>query len=176
METKSGSKKMKTTNAMREIKIEKVILGIGGIDDKLEKGVKLLKLLTNRVPSRRKTTKRIPELGIRPGLFIGAIVTIRKDIDAMLKRLLSSVDNTLKKSQVMENSFSFGIKEYIEIPGIEYQRDIGIIGLDVTIVFTRAGKRVIIKKIKRGRIPKRHRVSKEEIIKFMEDKFNTKFI
>ena len=26
-------------------------------------------------------------------------------------------------------------KKYIEIPGAEYQRDIGIIGLDVTVVF-----------------------------------------
>ena len=175
METKSGKNKTETPNIMKEIKIEKIILGVGGTEDKLEKGFKLLKFLTNRVPSRRKTSKRIPELGIRPGLFIGAMVTIRKDIDEMLGKLLSSIDNTLKKSQVMENGFTFGIKEYIEIPGIEYQRDIGIIGLDVTIVFTRAGKRVIIKKIKRGNMPKRHRVSKEEIIKFMEDKFNNKF-
>ena len=49
-------------------------------------------------------------------------------------------------------------------------------GLDVTIVFKRTGKRIMLKKIKRSRIPRRHRISKEEIIKFMEEKFNTKFI
>ena len=167
---------MKTENIMRNVKIEKVILGVGGIGDELEKGVKLLKFLTNRIPSKRKSSKRIPELEVRPGLFVGAIVTIRKDFDGILKKLLSSVDNTLKKSQIGENGFSFGIKEYIEIPGMEYQREIGIMGLDVTIVFKRAGKRIMIKKVKRGKIPKRHRVSKEEIIKFMEEKFNTKFI
>ena len=168
--------KNKTENVMREIKIEKVILGIGGTAEKLEKGVKLLKLLTNRTPSKRISQKRIPELGVRPGLFVGTIVTIRKDADAMLRRMLSSVDNTLKRSQIAENGFSFGIKEYIEIPGIEYQRDIGIMGLDVTVVFIRTGKRILLKKAKKGRIPKRHRISKEEIIKFMEEKFNTKFV
>lgn len=168
--------KEKTNNAMREIKIEKVIVGVGGIGDELEKGWKLLKLLTNRTPARKKSNKRIPELGVRPGLFVGAIVTIREKPEEMLKRLLSSVDNTLKKSQIVENGFSFGIKEYIEIPGMEYQRDIGIRGLDVTIVFERAGKRVSLKKIKRGKIARRHRISSEEIIKFMEEKFNTKFV
>jgi len=168
--------KNKTENIMREVKIEKIILGVGGTAEKLEKGVKLLKFLTNRNPSKTKSSKRIPELGVRPGLFVGAIVTIRKDIEGILKRLLSSLDNTLKKSQVAENGFSFGVKEYIEIPGVEYQRDIGIMGFDVTIVFKRTGRRVVLKKIKRGRIPKRHRISSEEIIKFMEEKFNTRFV
>ena len=75
-----------------------------------------------------------------------------------------------------ENNFSFGIEEYIEIPGIEYQRDIGIRGLDVTVVFKRDGRRVRLKKIKRGKIPARQKISKEEIIKFMEENFQTKFI
>ncbi|MEX2017365.1 MAG: 50S ribosomal protein L5 [Candidatus Pacearchaeota archaeon] len=163
-------------NIMRKIRIEKVIFGIGGTGEELEKGFKLLKIITNRTPAKKKSNKRIPELGVRPGLFVGAIVTIRKDIENVLKRLLSSVDNTLKKSQVMENGFSFGIKEYIEIPGMEYQRDIGIKGLDVTVVFMRTGKRVGLKKVKRGKIPKRHRIGQEEIIKFMEEKFNTKFM
>jgi len=168
--------KNKTENVMREIKIEKVIFGVGGTAEKLEKGVKLLKFLTNRNPAKTKSRKRIPELGVRPGLFVGAVVTIRKNTDEILKKMLSSVDNTLKKSQVAENGFSFGVKEYIEIPGVEYQRDIGIMGFDVTIVFRRMGKRVVLKKIKRGRIPVRHRISKEEIIKFMEEKFNTRFV
>jgi len=32
-----------------------------------------------------------------------------------------------------------------------------------------------LKKIKKGKIPKRQVITKEEIIKFMEDKFQTKF-
>jgi len=163
-------------NPMREIKIEKVILSIGGIGDPLEKGMKLLKIITNKTPTKTISTKRIPTLGVRPGLEIGVMVTIRKNPEEILKRMLLAIDNTLKRKQISENNFSFGIKEYLEIPGMEYQRDVGIMGLDVTVVLKRTGRRVKLRKIKRGKFPKRQRISREEIIKFMEDKFQTKFV
>jgi len=161
---------------MREIKIEKVVLSVGGTAEELEKGFKLLELITGKKPAKTRSKKRIPTLGIRPKLEVGAVVTLRREYEELLKRLLATIDNTLKKKQISENNFSFGVKEYIEIPGIEYQRDIGIMGFDVTIVFKRAGRRVSLKKIKRGKIPKRQVISKEEIINFMENKFKTKFV
>lgn len=163
-------------NPMREIKIEKIILGVGGTGDNLEKGVKLLKIITEKKPAKMRTNKRIPSLGVRPKLEVGAIVTIRKDVESLLKKMLIAVDNKLKKKQISENTFSFGIPEYIEIPDMEYQRDIGIMGFDVTVVFVRAGKRIKLKKIKKGKIPKRQIITKEEIIKFMEEKFQIEFI
>ena len=163
-------------NKMKEIRIEKVVLSTGGTGENLEKGVKLLKMITGEKPAKMKSRKRIPALGVRPKLEVGAVVTLRKKTDEMLKRLLATKDNTLKKSQISENSFSFGVKEYIEIPGLEYQRDIGIRGFDATITFQRAGKRTKLKKIKQGKIPKRNQISREEIIKFMEEKFKTNFI
>ena len=163
-------------NPMREIKIEKVVLSIGGIGDELEKGIRLLKILTGRNPARMKSRKRIPSLGVRPKLEVGAVVTMREEPDEILKKMLSAKDNTLKKSQISENNFSFGIEEYIEIPGTEYQRDIGIRGLDVTVVFKRSGRRVRLRKIKSGKIARKQNISKEEIIKFMEEKFLTKFV
>ena len=163
-------------NPMREIKIEKVILSIGGVGENLEKGVKLLKLLTGRKPAKIKSRKRIPAFDVRPGLEVGTLVTLRKNPEETLKKMLSTTDNILKKKQISQNNFSFGVAEYIEIPGTEYQRDIGIIGLDVTVVFKRTGRRVKMKKIKRGKFSERQMISKEEIIKFMENKFKTKFI
>ena len=163
-------------NPLRKIRIEKIVLSIGGTGDYLEKGVKILQILTEKKPAKMKTAKRVPSLGIRPKLEVGAVSTVRKNPEEFLKKMLIAIDNTLKKSQISENNFSFGIKEYIEIPGVEYQRDIGIIGLDVTVVFKRSGKRVGLKKIKRGRIPKKQHISKNEIIKFMEDKFQTNFL
>lgn len=160
---------------MREIKIEKVVLNIGGTGDYLEKGYKLLEMLTGKKPSRRKSTKRIPGLGVRPGLEIGCVVTIRKEAEKVLKDMLFAIDNSLRKKQISENNFSFGVKEYIEVPGIEYQRNIGIMGFDVTVVFKRAGRRIGIRKIKRAKIPSRQVITREEIIKFMEDNFQTKF-
>ena len=162
-------------NVMRKIKIEKVVLNIGGVGEELEKGVVLLKLLTGKNPAKMMTRKRIPSLGIRPKLEVGAVSTVRKGSTELLKRFLAAVDNVLKKSQVSTNNFSFGIEEYIEIPGVEYQREIGVRGLDVTVVFKRTGRRVRLKKIKRGKVPERQNISEEEIIKFMEDNFQTRF-
>jgi len=162
-------------NLMREIKIEKVVLSIGGIGDTLEKGVKLLTLISGKKPAKMRSTKRIPTLGVRPKLEIGTVVTLRKDVETILKRMLIAIDNKLRKKQISENNFSFGVREYLEIPGIEYQRDIGIMGFDVTVVFKRTGRRVKLRKIKRGKIPKRQMISKDEIIKFMEEKFQTEF-
>jgi len=163
-------------NMMRKIKIEKIILGVGGTGDVLEKGAKIIERVALRKPVRTKSKKRIPSLGVRPGLEVGAIITIRKNPEEILKRLLAAKENTLKRKQISEDTFSFGIKEYIEIPGMDYQRDLGIIGFDVIVTLKRAGKRTGIKKIKRGKIPNRQRISPEEIIKFMEENFQTKFI
>jgi len=163
-------------NVMRTIKIEKVILGVGGTGDSLEKGIKIIERISLKKAVRRKSKKRIPSLSVRPGLEVGAIVTLRKNPEEMLKRLLVAKENTLRKKQMSENTFSFGIKEYIEIPGMEYQRDIGIIGFDVIVTLKRAGKRVGIRKIKRGKVPLRQKITKEEIIKFMEENFQTRFI
>ena len=162
-------------NLMREVKVEKVVLSVGGIGDHLEKGFKLLQLITGKKPAKMMSHKRIPSLSVRPKLEVGAVVTIRKDAMEFLKKMLIAKDNILKKKQLSENNFSFGIAEYIEIPGMEYQRDIGIMGFDVTVVFKRTGRRVKLKKIKRGKIPSRQMIPKEEIIKFMEENFQTKF-
>ena len=167
---------MKNMKDMRQIMIEKVVLSVGGTGENLEKGFRLLKMLTGKNPAKMKSRKRIPAFGVRPKLEVGALVTLRKNTEEILKKLLATKDNTLRKSQVSTNSFSFGVKEYIEIPGMEYQREIGIRGLDVTVTFKRAGKRVKMKKIKHGKIPKKSEVSTEEIVKFMEEKFNTKFV
>jgi len=165
----------KARNKMQEIRIEKIVLSVGGTADYLEKGVKLLEMLTGKKPARMKSSKRIPTWSVRPGLEIGAVVTIRDKPEEFLKRMLITIDNVLKKKQISENNFSFGIKEYIEIPGVEFQREIGIMGFDVTVVFKNAGRRVKLKKIKKGKIPKRQIIPSEEIIKFMENKFQTKF-
>ncbi len=170
-----AEEKIKKMNVMREIIIEKVVLNVGGIGDYLEKGVKLLELISGKKPARTRSLKRIPTLGVRPGLEIGTVVTLRKDLNNFLKKMFITIDGKLKRKQISENNFSFGIAEYIEIPGIEYQRDIGIMGFDVTVVFKRAGRRVRLKKIKKGKIPKRQVITREEIIKYIENNFGIEF-
>ena len=174
---------MKSQNAilsehpMKDIFIEKLVLSVSSPQERIEKGFKLLQLISGSLPCKRITRKRIPSLGVRPGLEIGAMVTIRdqKKIHELLKRFFNSLENQLREKQISQNSFSFGIKEYVEVEGIEYQRDIGIIGFDVTVSFARKGKRVVRKKIKRGRLPIRQHVSQAEIKKYLEKEFIISF-
>ena len=163
-------------NKMREIRIEKLTLNIGGTAEKLDKGFILLQKISGKKPIRIKAKKRIPNWGVRPGLEVGTKVTLRgEEAEKLLEKLLKAVENKLKERQVRENFLSFGIHEYIDIPGFEYIREIGMMGLEVTIVFVRAGKRVERKKIKRGKT-RRQNIPASEIEKFMEKKFETKII
>jgi len=161
---------------MRQVRIDRLVLNVGGVADKLEKGKILLEKLSDGRALKVKAKKRIPAWGVRPGLEVGVKVTLRgKKAEEKIKLLLGGVGNSLKEKQFQKNFVSFGIKEYIEIPGVEYIREVGIIGLEATIVFARAGKRVELKKIKRGKI-RRQDVSPKEIIELMKEKFKTKVI
>lgn len=171
-----GQKKVKTgeQNVMRKVKLEKVVLNVGGVGDKLEKGFILIKILSGKKPVKVKAIKRIPTWGVRPGLEVGTKVTLRgQDAEKVLAKLLPAINNTLKTKQIRTNTLSFGIHEYIEIPGVEYIREVGIMGFEVTAVFTRAGKRVERKKVKQGKAHKIE-VTPEEIKQFMITKFNSK--
>ena len=163
-------------NPMRKIRIERVVLNVGGTGDKLERGIILLGKLSGKKPTRRKATKRIPTWGVRPNLEVGAMVTLRnEDAEKMILKVLPAIDNTIKARQLQKNFLSFGIKEYIEIPSFEYIREVGMMGFEITIVFTRPGRRVALKKTKTGKFGKKQTVKPEEIEEFMKNKFKTKF-
>jgi len=163
---------------MRTVKLEKITLncGTGTEPTKLERAFKLLNIITGKKPVRIRTIKRIPAFGLRPGLQIGCKITIRKNAQELLKRLLQAVGNKIKSKQICPGYFAFGIKECIEIPGMTYNRDVGIMGLEVCVTLTRAGKRVEIRRIKTGNIPKRHKITKHETIEFLKKNFNTEVI
>lgn len=165
-------------NQMKSIRIEKVTLNIGAGKDqtRLEKGLVLLKSITNSTPVKTITKKRIQEWGLRPGLPIGCKLTLRKDkAIKMLPRLLDAVDNSLSEKQFDHNgNIAFGIHEYIEIPGVKYDPKIGIMGLEVCVTLERPGYRIKRRRLLARKIPSRHRISKQEAIDFMAKQFSLK--
>ncbi|HJO01906.1 MAG: 50S ribosomal protein L5 [Candidatus Woesearchaeota archaeon] len=165
-------------NSMKQVSMEKVTLNIGAGKDqaKLEKGIKLINSITGRNPVKTFTKKRIQEWGLRPGLPIGCKLTLRKkEALELLKRLFEAKDNTLQVSNLdNEGNISFGINEYIDIPGVKYDPDIGIMGLQVCITLKRSGFRVKSRALKRHAIPRKHRVKREDAIDFMKNMFNLK--
>ena len=163
-------------NPMRQISVEKVTLNIGAGKDqtKLEKGMKLINNITGYAPVKTFTKKRIQEWGLRPGLPIGCKLTLRKNkaLD-LLKRLLEAKNNVLQASNLdNEGNISFGINEYIDVPGVKYDPDIGIMGFQVCITLKRKGFRIKQRSLKRHAIPRKHRIKKEDAIDFMKNTFN----
>lgn len=163
---------------MKEIRIEKVTLNFGAGNDqaKLDKGIKLIKLITGTDPVKTFTKKKIPAWGLRPGLPIGCKLTIRKGAAAdMLKRLLEARENRLALSQFDgAGNVSFGIPEYIDIPGTRYDPDIGVMGLEVCVTLERAGYRVKKRKIRPRKLPKQNIITKDDAIGFLKSRFSIK--
>lgn len=161
---------------VNQIRITKLTLNMGCGNDqpKLEKAMKLLKAISKANPVKTYTRKRLPEFGLRPGLPIGAKVTLRKgQIKELLTRLLDAKENTLPESSFDdEGNVSFGIKEYIDIPGVKYMPEIGILGLNICVTLERAGYRVKLRRRVNRRVGQSHRVTQEDAMKFMKEEYN----
>ncbi len=163
------------TNKMRDIRIEKITLNIGAGKDtqKLERGVKLLTTLAGKPPVKTFTKKRIPGWGLRPGLPIGCKITLRRDEAVkLLPRLLSAKEGKLKPGQFDDQgNVAFGIHEYIEIPDVNYDPDIGLLGLQVCVTLERPGFRIKKRKMLKKQIPKTHNISKDDAISYMKEQY-----
>lgn len=155
----------------KEIRIEKIVLNIGcGIKVPVENASVILEKISGRKAVITKTKKR-STFGVPKNKPIGCKVTIRGD-DEMLKRLLEAKDYKLSvKNFDINGNFSFGIREYIDIPGIDYDPKIGIIGLDVCVSLERQGYAVKRKRIAK-KVGKKHLITKDEAMNFVKEKFN----
>ncbi len=166
-------------NLMKTIQMEKLTLNVGAGKDpkKLEKGVMLLKHITGIEPVKTVTMKRIPTWGLRPGLPIGCKITIRDKtlVRDLLSRFLKAKNSILKVSQFDDHgNISFGIHEYIDIPGVTYAPEVGIMGFQICLTLRRPGFRVKIRKIKKRSIKKAHRISRQDAMDFMQKEFQIK--
>jgi large subunit ribosomal protein L5 len=163
-------------NPSRSIRIEKVTLNIGAGKEQavLEKGIKLISMITGIQPVKTRTNKRIAAWGIRPGLPVGCKLTLRKQkAIEVIKRLLEAKENTLQDSNFDDRgNISFGVPEYIDVPNVKYDPKIGIMGFQASITLTRPGFRVKKRKIRKAKIGKKHLITKQEAIAFMKTKFN----
>ena len=169
-----------TENAMREIFLSKVVLnmGIGKSGDPIEIGKKTLIQITGKKPNARNAKKSLRDWGIRKGEPIGVAVTVRdNDAIELLKRLLLAKDNKINGRAIdNEGNVSFGIKEHIDIPGIKYDPQIGILGLEVSISLARSGFNIRLRSRQKAKIGKKHRITKNETIKFLTEKFGVQIV
>ena len=161
--------------SMRDIRVEKVTvnIGVGESGERLEKARSLLEKIVNRRCVYTKAKKREQSFGIKKGQEIGVKVTLRgKEGIEFLERALEAVDRKIRKTSFDKHgNFSFGVREYIDLPGTKYDPTIGLMGFDVCVTLARPGYRVVKRKRARSKLSKRHRISREEAIEFVKNRF-----
>ena len=134
-------------------KIEKVVINMGlGADasdqKKIKSSIQDISAITGQHPIVTRFKKSISNFKSRKGASAGLKVTLRNNrmyefIDRMVNIALPRIKDFkgLKESSCDKfGNFSFGIKEHIIFPEINFDKVDSIKGLDVTIVTTSQSK------------------------------------
>ena len=160
---------------MKNIFLDKVVLnmGLGKSGDIISIGKKCLEQISGKKPNAREAKETLRDWGVRKGEPIGVAVTIRgKDAILLLKRLIEAKGNDIH-GRAFDNfgNFSFGIREHIDIPGVKYDPQIGILGLDVTVALARPGYSIRKRSKHKASVGKGHIITKEEAKDYMKTEF-----
>lgn len=136
-------------NVMMVPKIEKITINIGmgsAIQDKkkLDSAIEDLSLIAGQRAVKTIAKKSIATFKVREGMPIGCRVTLRGDrMYEFLDRLINfSIPNIKDFRGLNDNSFdgrgsyTFGIKEHIIFPEIDYDKIEEIKGMNITITTT----------------------------------------
>jgi len=163
------------SNPMKAPRIEKVIvhMGVGESGEHLVNAEGIMKEITGQAVVRTYAKKTLPAFGIKKNEPIGCKVTLRGvGAEEFLKTALSIVDKKLSASQFDKNgNVAFGIEEHTDFPGMRYDPNIGVFGMDVNVVVNRPGYRISKRRISERRVPSAHRITKEDTISFFKENF-----
>ncbi|OAQ51713.1 50S ribosomal protein L5 [Natrinema mahii] len=159
---------------MREPRVEKVVvhMGVGQGGRELGKAEDIIEEITGQESVRTQAKKTEPDFGIRQGDPIGTKVTLRDD-DAyeFLEKALPLTE--LSPAQFDDTgNFSFGVEEHTDFPSQEYDPNVGIFGLDVTVNLVRPGYRIAKRDKATRSIPSKHRLTPEDALAFIEANFD----
>ena len=158
--------KLSVKNKHQVPKIEKIILNMGLGEDasdgkKLKACVDDLALIAGQRPIITKFKKSIANFKTRKGQSAGAKVTLRANkmyefIDRLVNIALPRIKDfrgLSSKGIDNSNNYSFGIKEHIVFPEVNFDKVDKIRGLDITIVTSSRNKQATLELLKEFNFP-----------------------
>ena len=167
-------------NQMRQIHVEKVTvnIGVGEAGERLVKAQKVLQMVTGQKPVQTISKSVSRDLGIRVGMPLGCKVTLRGDsAEDFLQRALPIRERRIYAySFDKEGNMSFGISDYTDFNGMKYDPEIGIFGMDISVVLRRTGNRITQRALLKRKIPGSHRVGRDEAIQYMKDNYEIEVV
>ena len=158
--------KLSLTNKHDVPKIEKIILNMGLGEDasdgkKLKACAEDIALIAGQKPIITKFKKSISNFKTRKGSNAGVKVTLRSDkmyefIDRLINIALPRIKDfrgLSSKGIDSSNNYSFGIKEHIIFPEVNFDKVDKIRGLDIVIVTTSKSKEGTLEMLKEFNFP-----------------------
>merc|ERR1712014_425875 len=138
---------------------------VGESGDRLTRASKVLEGLTGQQPVTSKARYTVRSFGIKRNEKIACHCTVRgAKAEEILERGLKVREYELRKPNFSDTgNFGFGIQEHI---------DVGINGMDFYVVLGRPGFNVPHRRHKKGVIGPKHKVTKEEAMKWFQQKYD----
>jgi large subunit ribosomal protein L5 len=142
-------KKFGYRNVMEVPRLEKIVVNMGvgeAINDVkiLEAASRDLAIISGQRPRVTRSKAAIAGFKLRAGVPIGCAVTLRRDrMYEFFDRLVNAAIPRIRdfrglspKSFDGRGNYTFGVKEHIIFPEIDYDKILKIMGMDITIVTT----------------------------------------
>ena len=140
-------KKFEYKNVMQIPRLKKIVVNMGvgeGITDAkvIEAAVKDLTAITGQAPVINRARKAIAGFKLREGMPVGCSVTLRgvmmyeffdRLVNAAIPRI-RDFRGLSAKSFDGNGNYTFGVKEQIMFPEIDYDKILKVMGMDITIV------------------------------------------
>ncbi|HSG28688.1 MAG TPA: 50S ribosomal protein L5 [Candidatus Krumholzibacterium sp.] len=140
-------KKFGYKNVMQIPRLQKIVVNMGvgeGITDAkvVEAAVKDLRTITGQAPVINRARKAIAGFKLREGMPVGCSVTLRGEMMyEFFDRLVNAAIPRIRdfrglsaKSFDGNGNYTFGVKEQIMFPEIDYDKILKVMGMDITIV------------------------------------------
>ncbi|MDY6776495.1 MAG: 50S ribosomal protein L5 [Candidatus Nanohaloarchaea archaeon] len=166
-------------NEMKQIQVEKVTvnMGAGEVGDEVDKAVNLLEQLTGKEPVKTESSRAAQGFGLRGGLNIGAKVTLRgEEAEEFLEYVFEAKGDEISRDVFdTQGNFSVGVEEYIDMPNVSYDPDIGMKGFDVAVTLERPGHRVKRREEDRE-VGGDHGISEEDARQYVKERFDVELV